>query len=248
MNKDKNKKNYPYIEGIFNYCDRWCERCAFTSNCLNFAMGEELENKIKKDNLNVNDFWDVLEDLLDTTIELLHEKADEFDINLDNEIEDEDFHEESRIKRLINESTDCAVASNKYIALVSEWFDNPVNKTSEFEKLDSEVSKKNIPFKIIDSIEVIRWYQYQIYVKTMRAISGKEEDEFEDMPKDSDGSAKVALIGIDRSISAWGNLLMNFADDDNSIFSILLHLVDLQHLVETKFPNARAFVRPGFDN
>ena len=26
-----------FIAGIFNYCDSWCERCAFTSYCRVFA-------------------------------------------------------------------------------------------------------------------------------------------------------------------------------------------------------------------
>ena len=38
-------KNQPekstHIPGIYNYCDRWCERCPFTSRCLNFEMSEE---------------------------------------------------------------------------------------------------------------------------------------------------------------------------------------------------------------
>ena len=29
------------IPGIYNYCDRWCERCAFTSRCSNYALAEE---------------------------------------------------------------------------------------------------------------------------------------------------------------------------------------------------------------
>ena len=32
-------KNPDFIPGIYNYCDRWCERCAFTARCMNFAMG-----------------------------------------------------------------------------------------------------------------------------------------------------------------------------------------------------------------
>lgn len=24
-----------FIEGIYNYCDRWCEKCSFTARCLN---------------------------------------------------------------------------------------------------------------------------------------------------------------------------------------------------------------------
>lgn len=29
------------IAGIYNYCDRWCERCPFTARCMNCAMQEE---------------------------------------------------------------------------------------------------------------------------------------------------------------------------------------------------------------
>ena len=42
MDKDWIKgmaKNPDFIPGIYNYCDRWCERCAFTARCMNFAMG-----------------------------------------------------------------------------------------------------------------------------------------------------------------------------------------------------------------
>ena len=29
------------IPGIYTYCDRWCERCAFTSRCLQFRLEAE---------------------------------------------------------------------------------------------------------------------------------------------------------------------------------------------------------------
>ncbi len=32
-----------FIVGIFNYCDRWCERCPLTSRCRVFADMAELE-------------------------------------------------------------------------------------------------------------------------------------------------------------------------------------------------------------
>ena len=32
-----------FIVGIFNYCDRWCERCRFTSHCRLFADGAETD-------------------------------------------------------------------------------------------------------------------------------------------------------------------------------------------------------------
>ncbi|HTV00428.1 MAG TPA: hypothetical protein VMF13_07835, partial [Luteitalea sp.] len=32
-----------YIVGIFNYCDRWCERCPLTSRCRVFASTVEMD-------------------------------------------------------------------------------------------------------------------------------------------------------------------------------------------------------------
>ena len=55
-------------------------------------------------------------------------------------------------------------------------------------------------------IAVIRWYQFFIAAKLIRALmSSVDEDDYLDVEcgRDSDGSAKAALIGIDRSISAW---------------------------------------------
>ena len=34
-----------FILGIYNYCDSWCETCAFTSRCRLFADRAELESR-----------------------------------------------------------------------------------------------------------------------------------------------------------------------------------------------------------
>ena len=67
------------------------------------------------------------------------------------------------------------------------------------------------------------------------------------LPKDSDGSAKVALIGIDRSISAWGIMLRYFPACEDELLKILVVLEKLRKKVEKEFPDARSFFRPGFD-
>ena len=98
---------------------------------------------------------------------------------------------------------------------------------------------------IEDCIEVIRWYQDQIGVKLMRALRRDELDA--EFPSDSDGSAKVALIGIDRSIGAWSRFREHFSEKTDDILNILLQLDHLRQKTEQEFPKARSFVRPGFD-
>ena len=60
---------------------------------------------------------------------------------------------------------------------------------------------------IKNALEVIRWYQHQIYVKLKRAFIHDDLDEEENLvlQSDADGSAKVSLIGMDRSTRSLGN-------------------------------------------
>jgi hypothetical protein len=92
--------------------------------------------------------------------------------------------------------------------------------------------------EISDSVEVIRWYQHLIYVKLMRALSNEEpinpQEEDNTYKNDSDGSALVALIAIDRSIGAWGRLQEHFPEKTNSIL-ILLLLDKLRRIVNKYF-------------
>jgi len=136
--------------------------------------------------------------------------------------------------------------------MVDEWIDGAEDlfgfsghEKSIDDEDNIEAESKN------DNMDVIRWYQQQIYVKLMRAVSGSiEESNYnDDFASDSDGSAKVALTGIDRSIAAWGRLHTFFPGFHiNNIRNILIHLDELRLKVEKTFPNARKFIRPGFDN
>ena len=50
---------------------------------------------------------------------------------------------------------------------------------------------------------------------------GRRDGEDDDYPKDSDGSAKIALIATDRSISSWGVILKYFPEEEDSILNFL---------------------------
>jgi len=83
----------------------------------------------------------------------------------------------------------------------------------------------------------------------MRALTKPDFDENEDeIQNDSNGSAKVALIGIDRSIGAWAKLYELFPDQSDTILDILLQLDRLKKKIDITFPNAQHFKRPGFDD
>jgi hypothetical protein len=260
MDKEDLKKfadDPKYIPGIYNYCDRWCERCSFTSCCMNFAIADEqFADKETRDITNKL-FWEKLSETFQMTLDLLKEAAEEGGIDLDSiDIEgDEQFEindDEKAVAHLISHM------SNVYANIVDDWFnsnqyylenkEHEQNINSALKLIKPKPTEESVPLG--DTLEVIRWYQYQIHVKLLRAIKGKKMEDsmtFNDFPRDSDGSAKVALIGIDRSISAWGEMIKHFEDQEDKIMNIIAHLSSLRERTEIEFPEARAFVRPGFD-
>ena len=78
MDKDKLKElaeDERFISGIYNYCDRWCERCPQTSRCLNYAMGEEEFTDPDTRDIHDEAFWNKLSETFKATIDLVKEMA-----------------------------------------------------------------------------------------------------------------------------------------------------------------------------
>lgn len=98
-----------------------------------------------------------------------------------------------------------------------------------------------MPWKLSDGTSTK--FHVKITSGLIRDGSGIDQE----LLKEADGSVKVALIGIDRSIIAWGILRDCFPEKTDDLLSILLHLDRLRRQCEKEFPNARTFVRPGFD-
>ncbi len=266
MDKERLKKlakNPNHIIGIYNYCDRWCERCTFTSRCLNYAMEQEdpLKEDTEANDLSNQKFWSRISDSFKLTMDMIREDAQRFGIDIDNLPDDPELNKmiESRHESARNHPV--TKRAHRYLMMVDKFFKEgkPLfeSKTNELQQKLMLQLKDDNPEKdaeiISDAMEIIQWYFMQIEVKLSRAFSSRFMDEAEgwdepSLPRDSDGSAKVSLIGIDRSISSWGILLQHFPEEENLILDMLVNLEKLKKAVEKEFPQARSFKRPGFDD
>jgi hypothetical protein len=143
-----------------------------------------------------------------------------------------------------------ARAAEEYARAVSQWFEKEFPQMEVFSDGASELDGSREFDEENDYIEVIRWYQFFIAAKTIRGLLSRvDEDEYlaDEDSRDSDGSIKVALIAIDRSLSAWKLMGELRRENPDSIHKILLDLEKLRLSVEREFPRARDFIRPGFD-
>src|SRR6185436_16298933 len=73
------------ISGIYNYCDRWCERCPLTSRCFLYATEQadaDLADPETRDISNEK-FWRKMHDIFAETAELIADWAAEAGVDLD---------------------------------------------------------------------------------------------------------------------------------------------------------------------
>ena len=224
---------------------------------MNFAMTREHSDDPETSDINNEKFWQSLSDIFKMTRELIEETAEEMGVDLDN-IDFEETAREEGIKDKITENHECCQAAKKYDQMVTEFFESEYVPSLQVVDKDhmnnaADLQKSDVldgPPTLDEMVEIIYWYQHFIYVKLLRAVRGSlgnAEEEWEDFPKDSDGSAKVALIAIDRSMAAWGHMHHFFPSHQDQIMAIIVHLERLRSRTETIFPQARHFVRPGFD-
>ena len=222
-----------FIPGIYNWCDRWCERCSFTSRCRVYEKTENTSNS------EPEEFWENLSQSFQETIDLLKNTAEEFGINLD--------EREEPLYQI----------TNSYLKTARAWLESDsfkafISKLEEKGELGlitiSEAEDKVIALS--EAVEVIHWYLFFIHVKSSRALKEKQEDFWDEYPeseKSYNGTAKITKIAIERSMQAWIHLLNQMQEDQDRIVEILALLEKSRKLLEKEFPNLDQFIRPGFD-
>jgi hypothetical protein len=230
-----------YIDFISAYCDSWCERCAFTQRCSHFAVQSAL-------GMCDGDVERAMElaigpprvpgkappkKLLERMAEVLGDQ-------------EPSAQELERVGREIAERRDrirrvrVAEASMDYAVAARRWF-------GEHKGIEDHPDPA-----VREAIETIGRDAYLIHIKIMRALDGRDENPdgmwFEKSAVQSDwnGSAKVALLSIQRSEPAWRAVATAIRDEAGSVLAGCL--AALHEEMNREFPRAMEFRRPGFDD
>jgi hypothetical protein len=246
-----------FIDGIYNYCDRWCERCTFTSRCRNY----ESTSKLSSEQLDITNkaFWDNISSNMNEALKLLYIAAMKQGFDLNKPLSEEE--EANYIKRetFLDATSKNHALSNlcrQYQKLSLPFCESSggfTDKTLELAEhiklgIKSEDDVVHTIAGIGDCFEIIQWYLFFIDAKLQRALRGKSEGEEENgFQKDSNGSAKIALIAIERSKTAWIKLYELMPSSEDTAFKALALLNQLKNKAAEEFPKAPEFKRPGFD-
>ncbi len=131
--------NQTFIPGIYNYCDRWCERCTFTSRCRNY----EGTSKLTSDQLDINNkaFWENIASNFTEAIQLLHKAAEKHGFDLTTpltEKEEEDFREKESLLKTATKQHALSKLCKQYQKTVMPF----IKKSEEFTDKTRELTRQ----------------------------------------------------------------------------------------------------------
>lgn len=239
-----------FIQDISEYCDRWCARCAHTSRCHHYAMGEAGHAFVRDHNERArtsNPMQQALEvDCCDRLRGLGRNWTDAEREAATAAWRQEEQKREARGAPLLATASayENALWSWRRAATASVEGTSPVRETGGTKAKREALS---------EFIKVVSRYAHCIGGKLNQAMDSwvfdpaGTDEEWDSYPSCCNGKAKTALIAMDRSIDACEGVRTMLGSEVGGIPGLLGQLRDLRTETERFFPDARAFVRPGLD-
>jgi len=218
------------IEFISEYCDRWCERCAFTTRCSAYAVQAALGM--------CGDLAEALHLAVGAPMSKGAASRPVTRIEVGQPTPQEVRELEAVVKAHAKRITEAPLTKNAMEVAVAEhrWLH------------EHAAIRESADGLIREALAIVLWDSTFIGGKLTRAVHGRDlgnDPDGDPIQNDWNGSAKIALIAIERSESAWQAIAR--ATGNVAAAELASALGTLRGKVEDAFPFARLFIRPGFD-
>ena len=223
-----------FIPGVFNLCDQWCDYCPLTARCLAYTCMSKRRVRAP------GDTYQAVAGRLHAAVQAARDET---------AAEGGETGDLDALLSLVSPaSVNVRVLSEPLarIERVGRQYCLAAARYLSSRPDAPELSRRRQSGQPT-ALDVLGWYHRLIPTKVFRAlVSTAQASEGEpDRAEDATVSARIALVSIDKSILALAELAT--ADDDARIDHLRMLLRQLARVVEAKFPDARSFVRPYFD-
>lgn len=234
----KAKAGKRLIPGIHNFCDRWCDRCTLTDRCSIFAFGKEEERILAEGRDPGAEMSNFVGTMLKDAFRLLN------DLALEHGLENNPFADNQETDVLEEQDHYLLRTADDHADWMQKWIDKNNQRINSILLTLEETSTENYTL-LKEAMEVLGWYMNFIVVKFSRALySG---DAMQGALSDSLGSAKIALIAVDRSIESLRVVQKFISDDAGELKKSIGRLERIRKRALKEFPGVMEFKRPGFD-
>jgi hypothetical protein len=261
------------IPGIYNYCDRRCERCPFTERCFQY-LETRREHSQDGPRLGEESVGQAVARSLERSLDMLRIIGRRLGIDLsgqsaapgadvdgkqfpdlremlqdeeqEEEQEEQEEQEEEEEEEEDQDEQDVAIEEDPLVLLARKY----ANTTWPILRALRPVLHIRGDAALVDALETLELYGSSISAKVFRAVSSAAEVDFDasDLQNDANGSAKIARLMVRESRRAWRELMEpGQATEDGVPARLVRMLGELDAAISTRFPRAMDFLRPGFD-
>lgn len=225
-----------YISSLHDYCDRWCDRCPLKQKCA-YIQG--------KLNMSENE----------ESIKMLAWESKQYGLEMDERAKEimapqqiADVEEGLEADEVVLAATEFKNVMQPLLEDFPYWTHMAMDHARETASGMRKATEVLQEVRLIDRCrDTLCWDFIFIGAKVRRAVAGKLLNQKDsNIQSDSNGSAKVAMISIKRSLEALKTIFSIKPDEDRFLIPLSI-LSKIDNLMKQKFPAAGLFVRPGFD-
>jgi hypothetical protein len=259
-----------FIPGVYNHCDRRCERCRFVRQCRVGAVDVD----------DVGEAEDAIgsegpEDLRERLVRLMNmppleaddqdedeEEGMELDLDpADLEPTAEEITEQERARQAL-EAHPLSTMGLAYMDLVDEWMEPREEMLTakgilvhRHQELSVAAALRTPELLVLsEALDEIGWFKAMLHVKCQRAVSGKLEDtgwmaamDMDPLQSDWNGTAKLCKEIVQRCTAAWELVSELMPGEADGLVAMLELLRRISEELHKEFPDTDRFIRPGWD-
>jgi len=226
-----------FKDGIYNFCDRWCEKCKDQEKCFLFA--QEMQRKVRHllDGKDSNDWETIFEDIKHSfaiTRRLIERGLREQGLDPKKILEESEKNQnwdDAAEKRY--DKISCLVQAKEYMKKTFSFLkDFHENRFQYYADLGMEISYHDV----YDEIETINWYHTLLPVKIWRVLYEKESLKKEKdkelkklMERDFKKYCALVIKCLTRSKRAWKSLAKKRKELNKKILKFIILLDKIEN-------------------
>jgi hypothetical protein len=209
--------NDGFIVNVSSFCDRWCARCALTSRCELFV-----KNNSDRGTTTADSRLSLLEQ-----VEMMRDAARKHPAE--------------------------ALPREPGSKLPADLECSSMEPSPEVVRNSAALHRKrqrarfSANASVRGAVETIEHFTLFVPVKMLLCLGTVSRDGQGAQQSDANGWGKAALLGLERMRAAWTLLVDTHHYSKSDVAPFLSEISRMQRNLERAVPNARAFVRPGFD-
>ncbi len=259
MHEDPDDQEDRFIPGVYNFCNRWCERCRFEDRCR--VRHEERETAARHllQGEDADDPEVVMSDVaasLQEALGMLEQMAAEEGIDLEDLPPPPPRRQHAREDALSQRADRWGDRLGRFLEQIRQEMPGlapELTRKVEESPLGIERAGEQVLAGLHaarDAYDLLCHYRYFIAVKTMRAVGGVEledEEEDEEISYDSLGTAKLLAASLEECEAGLWHLAEFNPPWQAEALPLAAEAQGVREALGKRFPGYQDFVRPGFD-